>query len=271
MTPTPYSAESAAELARQYGAWNDISGSTFKMDARELSILLNAALSQQAAPGVAGELLRAIEIADAERLRIAELYQKRIDTDCSEMNGNMDFARLEGAVDVVQALRRAASQPHPTGDTQQEAVSRVTVAEDWETGEEVKVLETNYELLKKLPIGAGLYANPPAATALAQQVKDKAVEIVRKQLADKCQMPVTASDIEEAIAAIPIPEPRPEHKCEKQSVDCDALVAMAYRNAAEIVQRNANKYDEAYVSVCIDEITALTPPDAQDALEELCM
>lgn len=55
MTPTPYSAESAAELARQYGAWNDISGSTFKMDARELSILLNDALSQQAAPGVAGE------------------------------------------------------------------------------------------------------------------------------------------------------------------------------------------------------------------------
>lgn len=210
MTPTPYSAESAAELARQYGAWNDISGSTFKMDARELSILLNAALSQQAAPGVAGELLRAIEIADAERLRIAELYQKRIDTDCSEMNGNLDFARLEGAVDVVQALRRAASQPHPTGDTQQEAVSRVTVAEDWETGEEVKVLETNYELLKKLPIGAGLYANPPAATALAQQVKEALRPRMWTQEMSEAwhrNIPDTEKAFDALLAAIPIPSP----------------------------------------------------------------
>ncbi len=52
-------------------------------------------------------LKQAIEIADAARLRISEEYSRRRDNGTSHLGGNMDWAKLEGAVSVVQALRKS--------------------------------------------------------------------------------------------------------------------------------------------------------------------
>jgi hypothetical protein len=54
---------------------------------------------------LAGERERLIDAADAVRLHLAEGYQSNIDNNCANMDGNMDWARLEGAVKVVAAIR----------------------------------------------------------------------------------------------------------------------------------------------------------------------
>ena len=51
----------------------------------------------------------AVEIADAVRLTLANVYKDKLNTGTSEMGGNMDWARLEGAAEVVAALRLAAA------------------------------------------------------------------------------------------------------------------------------------------------------------------
>jgi hypothetical protein len=48
--------------------------------------------------------------AEQVRLRLAEKYQNGIDTNTADMNGNCAWARLEGAVAVVQALRKLAEE-----------------------------------------------------------------------------------------------------------------------------------------------------------------
>ena len=52
-----------------------------------------------------------IAVADAERLRIANLYQRKIDDDTSDMTSNSDWVRLKGAVSVVQAIRAMKGKP----------------------------------------------------------------------------------------------------------------------------------------------------------------
>ena len=50
-------------------------------------------------------LEKALKAADAERLRLSAEYKSRLDAGDSRMDGNMDWARLEGAVSVVSAIR----------------------------------------------------------------------------------------------------------------------------------------------------------------------
>lgn len=51
-------------------------------------------------------MIELIEAADKERKRLADLYQTKVDAGTSQMGGNMDWARLEGAVSVVAAVRK---------------------------------------------------------------------------------------------------------------------------------------------------------------------
>jgi hypothetical protein len=51
-------------------------------------------------------LQEAVEVADTVRLNYSKKYQQRLNTKTSEMEGNMDWARLEGAVRTVMAIRR---------------------------------------------------------------------------------------------------------------------------------------------------------------------
>jgi hypothetical protein len=53
---------------------------------------------------------QALDVAEQTRLRLAEKYQHGIDTNTADMNGNCDWARLEGAVAVVQAIRKLAEE-----------------------------------------------------------------------------------------------------------------------------------------------------------------
>lgn len=46
-----------------------------------------------------------IDAADAARRSLSERYGANIEAKCSETGGNMDWARLDGAVKVVQAIR----------------------------------------------------------------------------------------------------------------------------------------------------------------------
>jgi hypothetical protein len=56
-------------------------------------------------PQAGVELTDALIAAEAVRKSLAEKYQQGIDTNSADMGGNCDWARLEGAVKVVQALR----------------------------------------------------------------------------------------------------------------------------------------------------------------------
>lgn len=102
-----------------------------------------------------------------------------------------------------------------------------------------------------------------------QSVKDKAVEICEAVLVDMNEQATSeyyftyTDGIDECkarIAAIPIPEPRP-----------DALVAMAYRKAAEHARYSmlCPVSGSTEPSDVEQAILSLTPPDAQAALEEL--
>jgi hypothetical protein len=48
---------------------------------------------------------KVLRVADAERLRIAQRYQRHIDDDMAPMGGNLDWAELKGAVHVVREIR----------------------------------------------------------------------------------------------------------------------------------------------------------------------
>lgn len=49
---------------------------------------------------------KVITIADNVRLRLSDQYQDRLDTRTTIMTGNTDWMRLEGAVRVVESLRK---------------------------------------------------------------------------------------------------------------------------------------------------------------------
>ena len=51
-------------------------------------------------------LTHAIEVADKERLRIADRYDALTNAGQARMTGNMEWAMLAGAASVVQQLRR---------------------------------------------------------------------------------------------------------------------------------------------------------------------
>lgn len=55
-------------------------------------------------------MIEALGTADNMRQHIAKKYQQRIDDNESQMGGNMDWARLEGAVQAVSAIRLLISQ-----------------------------------------------------------------------------------------------------------------------------------------------------------------
>ena len=112
-----------------------------------------------------------------------------------------------------------------------------------------------------------IFTHPPEATALAQQVKDFAIK--RVILFAEVSGVEGLECVTEDIAAFPIPEPRP-----------DALVAMAYRKAADccypVYPDGEPAVPKGYGSGWSDAakshrraIESLTPPDAQAALEEL--
>jgi hypothetical protein len=57
---------------------------------------------------------------------------------------------------------------------------------------------------------AAIFTHPPEATALAQQVKDKVIDTVHSVWRNHDAPAFFISRLEQAIAAIPIPEPRPD-------------------------------------------------------------
>lgn len=196
---------------------------------------------------------------------------------CETCHGQkvVSFENLEGGTDAG---------PCPNcGDTQQEAVGTVTasvfVQESMECGtgnsEYAEFYRSEVISDRELPLRTKVFTHPPEATALAQQVKDKAVEICERL---SCGEYAVAAACKE-IASIPIPEPRP-----------DALVAMAYRKAAgslknlmqrwikahdvwqamcDVRNRDAAREITAWPEWAEQDILSLTPPAAQAALEEL--
>lgn len=86
------------------------------MNERELFALVKRVdpLAVRLPPGIktiADEIIRVERerlVAEAQRVKdmIATKYQERIDTGTSDMTSNSDWMRLEGAVRVVEAIRR---------------------------------------------------------------------------------------------------------------------------------------------------------------------
>jgi hypothetical protein len=68
----------------------------------------------ETARALALKLEAVIDVAETERKRLSARYADNIANRCSEMGGNMDWARLEGAVFVVHALRGKRLPPHLT-------------------------------------------------------------------------------------------------------------------------------------------------------------
>jgi hypothetical protein len=215
------------------------------------------------------------------------------------------------------------------GDTQQEAVAVGKVGK----GPMASFCHLT-DAGRALPQGKhDLFTHPPEATALAQQVKAKAVEICREwaEQAGKLGTPAHAADylnIANGIAAIPIPEPTNQQeeskmgdmstckhgghqgycdicspgwemdlikadaadKIYQRGFDAgaasipeprpDALVAMAYNrlknaqpNTVHLAESGCstdycNGYEAGFETA---KDLALTPPEAQAALEDLCM
>jgi len=54
----------------------------------------------------------ALAAADTVRLNLAKRYDDAADTNTCQMDGNMDWARLAGAVKAVQAIRALKEQKH---------------------------------------------------------------------------------------------------------------------------------------------------------------
>jgi hypothetical protein len=60
---------------------------------------------------VATEREACLAAADAARLSLSRRYEENIEANCAEMGGNMDWARLDGAARVVQAIRARGASP----------------------------------------------------------------------------------------------------------------------------------------------------------------
>lgn len=255
-----YSAEQAAELAVRYGAtvhYGSPGGNdTLILRPCDLASAINAALSQQAAPGVAGDWPEDFSHENGQ-------YQCM----CCHC-GNMFIGHKRRVT-----CKACASQPHPTGDTQQEAVAWMYDYEDHlEKKRLVAFSRPPVEIMHDKHKGLfknirPIFTHPPEATALAQQVKDFAIK--RVILFAEVSGVEGLECVTEDIAAFPIPEPRP-----------DALVAMAYRKAADccypVYPDGEPAVPKGYGSGWSDAakshrraIESLTPPDAQAALEEL--
>lgn len=99
-------------LARAYHGEGDTRGAALDVAANAFRIavegdagdnihwmLSSSCLGEMASPDL-------LKIADAARLRLAIRYEDRLRSNSSHMGGNMDWARIEGAVVVVNALRR---------------------------------------------------------------------------------------------------------------------------------------------------------------------
>ena len=97
-------AEQLAELQNKYEELRSVidGGSESMTHADAVAALLQ---STPAEPQAGVELTDALIAAEAVRKSLAEKYQQGIDTNSADMGGNCDWARLEGAVKVVQALR----------------------------------------------------------------------------------------------------------------------------------------------------------------------
>jgi len=54
----------------------------------------------------------ALDAADAVRLNLAKRYEDAADTNTCQREDDMDWARLEGAVKTVQAIRALKEQKH---------------------------------------------------------------------------------------------------------------------------------------------------------------
>jgi hypothetical protein len=286
-TTTPYSAEQLRKLLSDY---LDFNIETDDLAARTRAAI--AALSQQAALpfAILDDELAALRrfhecVSDGEGYDVPKPMMKRL----AEIGllRHVSAGYYEHTVFGLAVLDgEFASQPHPTGDTQAphpEAVKWYAgdtqqEAEAWmwrrnydnggyatelcNTREHAESLKEVFHNGKTYDEIIPLFTHPPEASALAQQVKDKAVEALR-ELMHKQTLPTHVSLVAkcaETIAAISIPEPRP-----------DALVAMAYRKAAAKAAEWVSPLNDNAATQIVEAIESLTPPDAQAALEELCM
>lgn len=99
-------------LARAYHGEGDTRGAALDVAANAFRIAVEGdvggnvhwMLSSSCPGGMASPDL--LKIADAARLRLSMRYEDRLRSNSSHMGGNMDWARIEGAVAVVNALRR---------------------------------------------------------------------------------------------------------------------------------------------------------------------
>lgn len=106
-----------AELARAYRGDGNVHAEALDVAACALRIAIEGDAGGNSHPLLTGEKsgafspARMIDVADAVRRRLAECHQNRLLGQSSQGGANIDWARLEGAFKVVNALREEFGLP----------------------------------------------------------------------------------------------------------------------------------------------------------------